>query len=127
MLKNEEIGQRLRIWGEDRFKDLGEFSKELQVNYSTLQRYLAGKIKIGQDSIIRLIEMGCDIEWLLTGESKYEGTKDNINTVNEKFTEYEQRRISDLLLEIEKMQKENNSLRSRIEHIKKFIDIPDQD
>lgn len=127
MLKTKEIGHRLRIWGLDRFKNLGEFSKELQVDYSTLQRYLTGKIKIGQDSFVRLVEMGCDIEWLLTGESKYVKNPEDNNIINEKLTEYEKNRISDLLMEIEELQKENNILKNRLEQIKKITNLPDPD
>lgn len=67
MREKSLIASRLREFAYSKTDRLTEFAKSLDMLPQTLNSYLSGKITPGSELLIKLSEMGCDIEWLLTG------------------------------------------------------------
>jgi transcriptional regulator with XRE-family HTH domain len=63
------IGQRLRKFGLERYGSIKEFAKAMQMSPPGLQQYLADKREPGTPVLQRLIRVGCDVEWLMTGKA----------------------------------------------------------
>lgn len=64
-----EISARLREWGLDRFRTVGGFADALGVAQPQLSNYLNGRRTPGNAMQARLRDLGCDIEWLMTGKT----------------------------------------------------------
>lgn len=64
------IAARLREFAYSKTDRLKEFAASLEMSPQTLNSYLSGKISPGAELLIKLSEMGCDIDWLLTGSLK---------------------------------------------------------
>ena len=59
---------RLREFGEKNFTSMTDFATALSMLPQTLNSYLSGASGIGSKMQEKLRELGCDIEWLMTGE-----------------------------------------------------------
>jgi transcriptional regulator with XRE-family HTH domain len=62
------IGQRLRKFGLERYGSIKEFAKAMRMSPPGVQQYLADKREPGTPVLQRLIRLGCDVEWLMTGK-----------------------------------------------------------
>lgn len=71
MAKGYTIADRLREFGQAKFgKDHGwkkRFADALGVTTQHLDRYLSAASQPGNKMYTRLVHLGCDIQWLLTG------------------------------------------------------------
>jgi transcriptional regulator with XRE-family HTH domain len=67
MAIKQEIGQRLREFGEQRYNSMAEFAKALGVKPQNLNAYLSGKRMPGNKLENKLRDLGCDIIWLQHG------------------------------------------------------------
>jgi transcriptional regulator with XRE-family HTH domain len=79
MTDTAKIGVRIREFGLSRFSNLKAFAEALGIPQSTLSNYMSGAIRPGNKMQARLRELGCDIEWLMTGD-KGGGTKKKSET-----------------------------------------------
>jgi transcriptional regulator with XRE-family HTH domain len=68
--KNSEIANRLRDWGLKKFGTFRQFSNALGISYEHLYRYIKGGSNPGAKILSKLSELGCDINWLLTGRGR---------------------------------------------------------
>lgn len=72
MSKSADIAVRLKAFGQSHFgTDHGwkkRFADALGVTTQHLDRYLSGASEPGNKMYMRLIHLGCDIQWLLTGK-----------------------------------------------------------
>ncbi len=73
MSKAAEIAQRLRQFGKNHFGSMSKLAEALDMTPQQLNDYLSGRITPGNKMQGRLREIGCDIEWLMTGEKKHGG------------------------------------------------------
>ena len=64
------IGGRLQKWGLERYKNLTAFAEGLGMSPQNLNAYLRGYRIPGNTLKGRLRELGCDIGWLMTGQSE---------------------------------------------------------
>lgn len=62
------IGKRLREFGESKYGSMKDFAIALNMPAPSLQSYLSGKREPGTPIIIRLYNLGCDINWLISGK-----------------------------------------------------------
>ena len=62
------IADRLRAFGDANFASIKAFALAMEMSPPALQNYLRGKSEPGTPVLLRLINLGCDINWLLTGE-----------------------------------------------------------
>lgn len=69
MIKKREIGLRIKEFGERNFTSIAEFSRQLGMKTrQELYTYIYGRSIPGGDLLSKMSELGCDINWLLTGK-----------------------------------------------------------
>jgi transcriptional regulator with XRE-family HTH domain len=72
MKTHPAIAYRLKHFGQSKFgAERGwkkRFADELGITPQHLNRYLSGASEPGNKMYMRLLELGCNIQWLLTGE-----------------------------------------------------------
>ncbi len=69
MHDKEAIAERLRRFGEARFATMRAFAAALEISPSALNTsYLSGRSAPGAGVLVRLIDLGADIRWLLVGD-----------------------------------------------------------
>jgi len=65
------IAQRLKKIISNKNKTLKDFSKESNIPYTTLQKYIAGERKPGADALTKIhTQLGTSTDWLLTGQGE---------------------------------------------------------
>lgn len=70
-VNKEGIIKRLREFGDSNFKNYKIYAENIGITYSTLLgTYFSGKSLPGAPLLYKLAKLGCDINWLLTGEIK---------------------------------------------------------
>lgn len=62
------IGERLKEFSKMRFKSHAELAEKLGIKREQLYPYFNDDSKPGSELLIKLIELGCDVEWLLKGK-----------------------------------------------------------
>lgn len=72
MTPKQEIGSRLREFGEVHFASMKKFAEALDMRPQNLGAYLAGERVPGNKMEAKLRAMGCDIIWLQHGATKTE-------------------------------------------------------
>lgn len=66
-LIKKQVAQNLRLFGYKRFGTMKKFAEALDMNPSTLYSgYLNGRSLPGPVLLVKLIDLGCNINWLLT-------------------------------------------------------------
>ncbi len=60
--------RRMREWSIVNFGTVRGTAKAMKMSESNLQQYLAGVRKPGYTILVRLSQLGCDLNWLLTGK-----------------------------------------------------------
>ncbi|MFA5833708.1 MAG: helix-turn-helix transcriptional regulator [Bacteroidota bacterium] len=66
-LNKKEVAQNLRLFGYKRYGTMKKFAEALEMNPSTLYSgYLNGRSLPGPVLLVKLIDLGCNINWLLT-------------------------------------------------------------
>ncbi len=75
-LFNEEtqfsIGERIRIFAKKKFGKLKKLADAMKISPQQLQQYISGKREPGAKILIKLLRLGCDINWLLGGKESIE-------------------------------------------------------
>jgi len=70
----EQIGKRLRNWAAEEFAgNMADFARAVSMKPQQVYAYFNGKSKPGNKLQARLRDLGCDIEWLMTGKSALAG------------------------------------------------------
>ena len=101
--KKELISRNLRKFAEENYVTNSDFAEALQIKPQSLHKYLKGERIPGTEMIIKLINLGCDPSWLLTGKSIKNTTA----------------RQNAILIEFNRLKRENAELKSKIEAISK--------
>ena len=96
-MNKKEIANRIRLFGEENFEKVKDFAEALDMSNSNLQQYLSGRVSPGVNLLIKLQELGCDTNWVLTGLGNPPGQKSLKEEVKEGMTVY--RAEKDKLLE----------------------------
>ena len=99
--------ERIRRFGLKKFGSIKEFAKAMDMSPSNLQAYLQNRRQPGTPILKRLSDLGCDVDWLLTGEEN--------NDKRLKIIEEQSQRIKEL-------EKENRILRENIKRISLITD-----
>lgn len=63
------IGERLRKFGLNKYGSIKEFAIALGMSSPALQQYLSSRREPGTPILERLADIGCDLQWLITGET----------------------------------------------------------
>ncbi len=69
------IGERMRIFAKRRFKHLNKLAEAMNIAPQQLQQYIAGNREPGAKILVKLMKLGCDINWLLGGNESFEDYK----------------------------------------------------
>ncbi len=69
LTQGEAIGKRLRDWSLSKYATLGEAAEALKINQVHLSAYMAGRNIPGNKLQAKLRALGCNIDWLMTGET----------------------------------------------------------
>jgi len=77
-MKNETVAQRLRNWVKIRYGTVNEFAAALGVAQPTASQLINGVRNPGNKVQMKLRELGCDIEWLMTGNKR----KDELQSID---------------------------------------------
>jgi transcriptional regulator with XRE-family HTH domain len=95
--KNEDILNRLIAFGQSRVGDnwgwKSRFAQLVGISNQHLNHILSGRQKIGPAILERLRRIGCDIDWLLTGEigdDPASRLRNRINELEARIVELEQ-------------------------------------
>lgn len=79
-----EIGQKLREFGNENFASLKEFARALGVHPSNLQAYLNGQREPGTPFLRKLKLLGCNLDWLFNESESYLVNEPEINRYSPK-------------------------------------------
>jgi len=130
-----EIGARLKEFGDGNFKNFSRFAEALGMKAQSLYVYINGKSSPGAEIISKLLDLGCDINWLLTGRTdanKGYVSNNNIDMRNGNVvgsmegnakTEINNNNNDSLKTENEFLKKEIESLREQIKTKDKLIQL----
>jgi transcriptional regulator with XRE-family HTH domain len=77
MREKRDIAVRLRSFAYSKTDKLSEFARSLEMSPQTLNSYLSGKIAPGAELLVKLSDLGCDVEWLLTGSSRNQSSEES--------------------------------------------------
>ncbi|MCF8260988.1 MAG: helix-turn-helix domain-containing protein [Melioribacteraceae bacterium] len=66
------IGERIRIFAKRKFGTLKGLADAMEISPQQLQQYISAKREPGSKILIKLLRLGCDINWLLGGTEKAE-------------------------------------------------------
>lgn len=66
------IGERIRIFGKRKYKTLKALAEAMKISPQQLQQYVSGKREPGAKILMKLLRLGCDINWLLGGAESLE-------------------------------------------------------
>jgi len=69
------IGERIRLFAKRKFKTLKKLAEQMDISPQQLQQYISGKREPGSKILIKLLKLGCDINWLLGGREQAESYK----------------------------------------------------
>ncbi|MCX7797433.1 MAG: helix-turn-helix domain-containing protein [Melioribacter sp.] len=69
------IGERLRLFAKKKFGTLKKLAEAMDISPQQLQQYISGKREPGSKILIKLLKLGCDINWLLGGKESLESYK----------------------------------------------------
>lgn len=72
---NKGIGDRIRIFAKRKFGTLKKLSEKMEMSPQQLQQYISGTREPGSRVLIRLMKLGCDLNWLLGGKDSSESYK----------------------------------------------------
>lgn len=64
-----QFEEKLRIFAE-KFGSISALANALGIAQPSLSRYLSGEVRPGLDLIMKLKDLGCDINWLLSEDDK---------------------------------------------------------
>lgn len=70
MPEKKDVGRRLRQFADNNFNSIAEFAKQLGMQRQQLYGYFSGDTYPGGEILIKLGKLGCDLNWLLIGETK---------------------------------------------------------
>jgi hypothetical protein len=65
-----EIGKKIRDFGETKFSSINKFASAMEMSAPNLQQYLRGDREPGSPFLIKLKNLGCDMNWLLSEEDE---------------------------------------------------------
>src|SRR5574340_747124 len=68
MLSKLDVAKNLRKFSENNFNSFAELARRMNISPQTIQAYIDGRVYPGGPFLAKLSDLGCDINWLLTGK-----------------------------------------------------------
>lgn len=72
---NLGIGERVRLFAKRKYGTLKKLAEAMKISPQQLQQYVSGKREPGTRILMKLLHLGCDINWLLGGKESIESYK----------------------------------------------------
>ena len=72
---NFGIGERIRLFAKRKYGTLKKLAEAMTISPQQLQQYISGKREPGARILVKLVRLGCDINWLLGGRESIESYK----------------------------------------------------
>ena len=69
------IGGRIRIFAKRKYGTLKKLAEAMNISPQQLHQYISGKREPGSKILVKLLKLGCDINWLLSGSESLESFK----------------------------------------------------
>ncbi|MGD8777759.1 MAG: helix-turn-helix transcriptional regulator [Ignavibacteria bacterium] len=69
------IGERIRAFAKRKYGTLKKLAEGMEISPQQLQQYISGKREPGSRILVKLLRLGCDINWLLGGSESIESYK----------------------------------------------------
>ena len=69
------IGERMRWFAKQKYGTLKKLADAMAISPQQLQQYISGKREPGSKVLIKLLRLGCDVNWLLGGRESIESYK----------------------------------------------------
>jgi transcriptional regulator with XRE-family HTH domain len=69
------VGERMRFFSKKKYGTLKKLADAMKISPQQLQQYISGKREPGTRILVRLLRLGCDINWLLGGKDSVESYK----------------------------------------------------
>ncbi len=69
------IGERLRLFAKRKYGTLKKLAEAMKISPQQLQQYISGKREPGTRILVKLLKLGCDVNWLLGGKEAIESYK----------------------------------------------------
>lgn len=69
------IGERMRLFAKRKYGTLKKLAEAMKISPQQLQQYISGKREPGTRILVKLLRLGCDINWLLGGKESFESYK----------------------------------------------------
>lgn len=69
------IGGRIRIFAKKKYGTLKRLAEAMGISPQQLHQYISGKREPGSRILLKLLKLGCDINWLLSGSESLESFK----------------------------------------------------
>jgi len=110
------IGDRIKLFGISKYGNLSAFARAIGKTPDYLTPYYKNKSKPGSDLLILLYNLGCNINWLLTGEGEML-IGDRASPVELGSIEKEKYEA-----EIKKLREENKILKAQIDMLQNIIE-----
>lgn len=98
-------GEKLKFWIKKNFGSVKNFAEMHGSSSQNISAYIKGKRDPGAPFLRVLIDLGCDINWLL---------KEDAGIVNEPRSNY-------MAAEVEKLREENKELKTKLAQINKLL------
>lgn len=94
------IGEKIRIFAENKGFSLAELAELLGMKPQSLQVYLSGKSNPGSEILMKLKDLGCDINWLLSDSPDPPAETNQLLQARLKELEEENQRLRDSISRI---------------------------
>ena len=69
------IGGRIRIFAKRKYGTLKKLAEAMEISPQQLHQYISGKREPGSRILLKLLKLGCDINWLLSSSESIESFK----------------------------------------------------
>lgn len=69
------IGERIRLFARKKYGTLKKLAEAMQISPQQLQQYVSGKREPGTRILVKILRLGCDVNWLLGGKESIESYK----------------------------------------------------
>ncbi len=69
------IGGRIRLFAKRKYGTLKKLAETMNISPQQLHQYISGKREPGSRILMKLLKLGCDINWLLSGSESMESFK----------------------------------------------------
>ena len=63
-----DFGEKIKVFARKYFGSIKELAKELDIPETSLHRYINGSVEPSRSFFIKLQNLGCDINWLLSDD-----------------------------------------------------------